>query len=122
VAGALRALADQGRLVMPDLEPAISQLYALLIFPHMVFSGYGTHLDDDLTDRLITSGVDMFLSHYGTRLAWETAAARPQSARQCDRDEPEDRRQSLASSLGAASVPECVGCDALGQQVSNHLT
>ncbi|MET7714482.1 TetR/AcrR family transcriptional regulator [Streptomyces sp. NPDC005407] len=64
VAGALRTLADQGRLVIPDLEAAIIQLYALLVFPHMVFSGYGTHIDDDLTDRLITSGVDMFLSHY----------------------------------------------------------
>jgi TetR/AcrR family transcriptional repressor of mexJK operon len=65
VAGALRTLADQGRLVIPDLEAAIIQLYALLVFPHMVFSTYGTHIDDDLTDRLITSGVDMFLSHYG---------------------------------------------------------
>ncbi|MDN0199250.1 TetR/AcrR family transcriptional regulator [Streptomyces sp. S.PNR 29] len=65
VANALRALADQGRLVIPDLETAIIQLYALLVFPHMVFGSYGTHIDDDLTDRLITSGVDMFLSHYG---------------------------------------------------------
>lgn len=67
VAGALRTLADQGRLVIPDLEPAIIQLYALLVFPHMVFSAYGTHIDDDLTERLITSGVDMFLNHYGAR-------------------------------------------------------
>lgn len=67
VAGALRTLADQGRLVIPDLEAAIIQLYALLVFPHMVFSTYGTHIDDDLTDRLITSGVDMFLSHYGAQ-------------------------------------------------------
>ncbi|MGW3730323.1 TetR/AcrR family transcriptional regulator C-terminal domain-containing protein [Streptomyces sp. NPDC000851] len=65
VAGALRALADQGRLVIPDLEAAIIQLYALLVFPHMVFSTYGTHIEDDLTDRLIVSGVDMFLRHYG---------------------------------------------------------
>lgn len=67
VAGALRTLADQGRLVIPDLEAAIIQLYALLVFPHMVFSTYGTHIDDDLTDRLITSGVDMFLSRYGAQ-------------------------------------------------------
>jgi AcrR family transcriptional regulator len=65
VAGALRALAEQGRLVIPDLEPAIIQLYALLVFPHMVFSTYGTHVEDDLTDRLITSGVGMFLAYYG---------------------------------------------------------
>ncbi|WP_328773870.1 TetR/AcrR family transcriptional regulator [Streptomyces sp. NBC_00286] len=65
VAGALHTLADQGRLVIPDTETAIIQLYALLVFPHMVFGSYGTHIDDDLTDRLITSGVDMFLDHYG---------------------------------------------------------
>ncbi|MCF4137240.1 TetR/AcrR family transcriptional regulator C-terminal domain-containing protein [Streptomyces sp. Tue 6430] len=65
VAGALRALADQGRLVIPDLEAAIIQLYALLVFPHMVFSTYGTHVDDGLTDRLVVSGVDMFLGYYG---------------------------------------------------------
>ena len=65
VAGALRELADQGRLVIPDLETAITQLYALLVFPHMVFSTYGTQVDESLADRLIVSGVDMFLSYYG---------------------------------------------------------
>ncbi|MFE9115583.1 TetR/AcrR family transcriptional regulator [Streptomyces collinus] len=64
VAGALRTLADQGRLVIPELQVAIIQFYGLLVFPHMVFSSYGTHIDEDLTDRLITSGVDMFLGHY----------------------------------------------------------
>lgn len=64
VAGALRTLADRGRLVIPDLETAIIQLYALLVFPHMVFGTYDTHIDEDLTERLITSGVDMFLNHY----------------------------------------------------------
>ncbi len=72
VAGALRTLVDQGRLVIPDLEAAIIQLYALLVFPHVVFGAYGTHIDDDLTDRLITGGVDMFLSHYGTEATTDT--------------------------------------------------
>ncbi len=67
VAGALRTLADQGRLVIPDLEAAIFQLYALLVLPRTVISTYGTHIDDDLTDRLIGSGVDMFLAYYGPR-------------------------------------------------------
>ncbi|MFE1510972.1 TetR/AcrR family transcriptional regulator [Streptomyces sp. NPDC058726] len=67
VAKVLRTLVDQGRLVIPDLEAAIIQLYALLLFPHMVFGSYGTHIDDDLTGRLLTSGVDMFLSHYSPR-------------------------------------------------------
>jgi hypothetical protein len=53
--------------VIPDLEAAIIQLYALLVFPHMVFSTYGTRIDDDLTGRLIVSGVDMFLGHYSPR-------------------------------------------------------
>lgn len=65
VAQVLRALADQGRLVIPDLEAAIIQLYALLVFPHMVFGSYGTHIDDDLTERLVVSGVDLFLGRYG---------------------------------------------------------
>ncbi|MFE9020997.1 TetR/AcrR family transcriptional regulator [Streptomyces sp. NPDC007808] len=65
VAGALRTLAEQGRLEIPDLQVAIIQFYGLLVFPHMVFSSYGTHIDEDLTDRLVTGGVDMFLRHYG---------------------------------------------------------
>ncbi|GCB49664.1 TetR/AcrR family transcriptional regulator [Streptomyces sp. NL15-2K] len=67
VANALRTLTEQGRLEIPDLQTAILQFYGLLVFPHMVFSSYGTHIDEDLTDRLITSGVDMFLNHYGPR-------------------------------------------------------
>ncbi|MFI1421081.1 TetR/AcrR family transcriptional regulator [Streptomyces sp. NPDC020731] len=65
----LRTLADQGRLVIPDPETAIIQLYALLIFPHLIFGTYGTHIDEDLTDRLTVSGVDMFLGHYSPRPA-----------------------------------------------------
>jgi hypothetical protein len=33
-----------------------------------VFSAYGTVIDDDVTDRLIAGGVDMFLGHYTPRL------------------------------------------------------
>ncbi len=64
VAKALRTLADRGRLDIPDLEAAIVQLYALLLYPHVVFGAYGTRVDDDLTERLITAGVDMFLGYY----------------------------------------------------------
>lgn len=64
VAGALQALAEQGRLEISDLEVAIIQFYGLLVFPHMVFSSYGTDIDEDLTDRLISGGVAMFLDHY----------------------------------------------------------
>ncbi|MFC9956074.1 TetR/AcrR family transcriptional regulator [Streptomyces nigra] len=64
VAGALQALAEQGRLEISDLEVAIIQFYGLLVFPHMVSSSYGTDIDEDLTDRLIIGGVAMFLDHY----------------------------------------------------------
>ncbi|WP_406452021.1 TetR/AcrR family transcriptional regulator [Streptomyces sp. NBC_00876] len=64
VADALRELAGRGRLVIPDLETAIIQLYALLVFPHLVFGSYGTTIDDEATDRLVTHGVDMFLGYY----------------------------------------------------------
>ncbi|MEU2180882.1 TetR/AcrR family transcriptional regulator [Streptomyces thermolilacinus] len=66
VAEALRVLTDQGRLRVPDVEVAVIQLYALLVFPHMVFGQYGADLDAELTERLLTSGVDMFLGAYGT--------------------------------------------------------
>ncbi|MFE0135963.1 TetR/AcrR family transcriptional regulator [Streptomyces sp. NPDC059037] len=65
IAGALRELADQGRLVVPDMEAAVIQLYSLLVFPHLVFGSYGTDISDDLTERLIVAGVDMFLGCYG---------------------------------------------------------
>lgn len=67
VADALRVLADRGRLEIPDLETAIIQLYALLVFPHLVFGSYGTAIDDAATDRLVTGGVDMFLGHYAPK-------------------------------------------------------
>ncbi|MFF7643878.1 TetR/AcrR family transcriptional regulator C-terminal domain-containing protein [Streptomyces canus] len=67
VAGALRQLVERGRLDIPDIEVAVLQLYSLLLFPHLVFSAYGTDIDDSLTDRLVTSGVDMFLDHYSPR-------------------------------------------------------
>ncbi|MFE9649264.1 TetR/AcrR family transcriptional regulator [Streptomyces sp. NPDC006365] len=64
VAGALEQLVAKGRLAIPDLEVAILQLYSLLLYPHLVFSTYGTEIDADLTDRLTAQGVGMFLDHY----------------------------------------------------------
>ncbi|MFF9849063.1 TetR/AcrR family transcriptional regulator [Streptomyces litmocidini] len=63
-ADALRALADRGRLVIPDLEVAVLQLYSLLVFPQMVFEQYGTELTEELSERLVVDGVEMFLRHY----------------------------------------------------------
>ncbi|GAA3393208.1 TetR/AcrR family transcriptional regulator [Streptomyces roseoviridis] len=64
VADALRALADRGLLEIPDLEVAVLQLYSLLVFPQMVFEQYGAELGDDLSERLLTDGVEMFLRRY----------------------------------------------------------
>ncbi|MFF5423435.1 MULTISPECIES: TetR/AcrR family transcriptional regulator [unclassified Streptomyces] len=64
VADALRALADRGRLEIPDLEVAVLQLYSLLVFPQMVFEQYGADLGDELSERLLADGVEMFLRRY----------------------------------------------------------
>ncbi|HEY9371064.1 TetR/AcrR family transcriptional regulator [Streptomyces sp.] len=64
VAEALGALADRGRLAIPDLEVAVLQLYSLLVFPQMVFEQHGTELSDDLAERLLADGVEMFLRRY----------------------------------------------------------
>ncbi|MFF7440090.1 TetR/AcrR family transcriptional regulator C-terminal domain-containing protein [Streptomyces sp. NPDC008122] len=64
VADALRALADRGRLAIPDLEVAVLQLYSLLVFPQMVFEQYGTELTEELGERLVVDGVEMFLRRY----------------------------------------------------------
>ncbi|MFD8306331.1 TetR/AcrR family transcriptional regulator [Streptomyces sp. NPDC059690] len=75
MARALRHLADEGRLEIADLDVAILQLYSLLVYPHLVFSAYGAEVDDGLTDRLITDGVEMFLGHYGARADRSTEPA-----------------------------------------------
>ncbi|MER5965154.1 TetR/AcrR family transcriptional regulator [Streptomyces sp. NPDC002057] len=64
VADALRALADRGLLDVPDLEVAVLQLYSLLVFPHMVFEQYGAELTEELGERLVVDGVEMFLGRY----------------------------------------------------------
>ncbi|MEU5161855.1 TetR/AcrR family transcriptional regulator [Streptomyces sp. NPDC020875] len=67
VAAVLTALVERGRLEIPDLEVATIQLHALLVHPHLAFGHYGATLDAALTDRLLVSGVDMFLGHYAPR-------------------------------------------------------
>ncbi|MFF3839762.1 TetR/AcrR family transcriptional regulator [Streptomyces sp. NPDC001930] len=64
VANALRTLADRGLLDVPDLEVAVLQLYSLLVFPQMVFEQYGTELGEELGERLVVDGVEMFLRRY----------------------------------------------------------
>ncbi|MFH9723306.1 TetR/AcrR family transcriptional regulator [Streptomyces sp. NPDC017254] len=64
VAEALRTLADRGLLDVPDLEVAVLQLYSLLVFPQMVFEQYGTEPGEELSERLVVDGVEMFLRRY----------------------------------------------------------
>ncbi|WP_411109350.1 TetR/AcrR family transcriptional regulator [Streptomyces sp. c-19] len=64
VADALRTLADRGTLDIPDLEVAVLQLYSLLVFPQMVFEQYGTELGEELSERLVVDGAEMFLRRY----------------------------------------------------------
>ncbi|WP_214325789.1 TetR/AcrR family transcriptional regulator [Nonomuraea sediminis] len=58
------ALGAREDLRVPDMELAIIQFYALVLYPHIVHSAYGERLDPRLTDDLITSGVAMFLTYY----------------------------------------------------------
>jgi AcrR family transcriptional regulator len=67
LAAAFERLIADGRLTMPDVDTAILQLYALVLYPHLVHSTYGMTLDRPTTERLIDSGVDMFLSFYAYR-------------------------------------------------------
>ncbi|WP_329281017.1 TetR/AcrR family transcriptional regulator [Streptomyces sp. NBC_00691] len=64
VTNALRTLADRGLLDIPDLEVAVLQLYSLLLFPQMVFEQHGAELGDELCERLVVDGAEMFLRRY----------------------------------------------------------
>lgn len=57
-------LIDDGRLAMPDIELACVQLYALVLYPHLIHSAYGKTLSTSMTTELIVTGVDMFLAYY----------------------------------------------------------
>jgi len=61
------ALRDREDLEIPDMDVAIIQFYALVLYPHIVHSAYGEHLDTVLAEQLIDSGVEMFLTHYRKR-------------------------------------------------------
>lgn len=62
LAAALESCAD---LRIDDMEVAILQFYALVLYPHIVHSAYGERLAPDLAERLVERGVDMFLAYYG---------------------------------------------------------
>ncbi|WP_406387197.1 TetR/AcrR family transcriptional regulator [Streptomyces sp. NBC_00211] len=64
LATALGRLDDRGLLCIPDMELAVLQLSGLVLSPHLVYGVYGTALDEDLAERLVQGGVDMFLHQY----------------------------------------------------------
>lgn len=64
-----RRLIGEGRLEMPDVETAIIQFYALVLYPHLIHSAYGVGLPADTTRALNETGVDMFLTYYRYRPA-----------------------------------------------------
>ncbi|MFD0683889.1 TetR/AcrR family transcriptional regulator [Actinomadura fibrosa] len=61
------ALGARDDLDIPDMDLALVQFYALVLYPHIVHSAYGEKLDPQFTDDLITRGVDMFLTYYRKR-------------------------------------------------------
>ncbi|MFF5205377.1 TetR/AcrR family transcriptional regulator [Streptosporangium sp. NPDC000396] len=67
IAGTLRDRVAQGTLAIPDIDVAVIQYYALVLYPHLVHTAYGVTLDADFSERLTTTGVDMFLTYYGMR-------------------------------------------------------
>lgn len=64
IAAALRDLSRRGQLAVPDPDLAVIQFYALTVYPHIIRSMFGISLDQHATEKLLTSGVDMFLSYY----------------------------------------------------------
>lgn len=64
VRAALQELVDRGRLAIDDVPLAAIQLSGLVLLPHIAYGAAGSAPDADLTDRLITGGVDMFLARY----------------------------------------------------------
>jgi AcrR family transcriptional regulator len=67
IGDALRALVAQQRLSIGDIELAVLQLSGLVVGPHLVYGGYGEPVDSAMRERLITSGVDMFVDYYRYR-------------------------------------------------------
>ncbi len=65
VAAALGKLNEMRELSIPDVDLAVLQLSGLVVSPSQVYGAYGSPPDPELADRLIVSGVDMFLHYYG---------------------------------------------------------
>jgi AcrR family transcriptional regulator len=58
---------DAGELNIPDIDLALVQLYALVLYPHFTHIAYGERIDEKRAHELINRGVDMFLTYYSAR-------------------------------------------------------
>jgi TetR/AcrR family transcriptional repressor of mexJK operon len=58
---------DAGELDIPDIDLALVQLYALVLYPHFAHIAYGERIDDKRAQELIDRGVDMFLTYYAAK-------------------------------------------------------
>ena len=76
IAAVLRDLSRRGDLDVPDPDLAVIQFYALTVYPHIIRSMFGVRLDQRVTDDLLASGVDMFLTYYAAKPAGRGAARR----------------------------------------------
>ncbi|ALG11147.1 TetR/AcrR family transcriptional regulator [Kibdelosporangium phytohabitans] len=57
-------LCERGHLRIADIEVAVIQFFSLTIYPHLIVGSIGASLPAGLADRVITEGVEVFLSHY----------------------------------------------------------
>lgn len=67
IAEALGQLTAQRRLSIHDIDLAVLQLSGLVVSPNLIYGAYGDPVDAETRDRLITSGVDMFVNQYRYR-------------------------------------------------------
>jgi TetR/AcrR family transcriptional regulator, mexJK operon transcriptional repressor len=67
VAEALQRLVAMRQLSISDIKLAVLQLSGLVLSANLVHGAYGNRIDPELADRLIVSGVDMFVNHYQYR-------------------------------------------------------
>lgn len=57
-------LCERGQLAIADIDVAVLQFFSLTIYPHLIAGTIGATLPGDLADRVITEGVEVFLSRY----------------------------------------------------------
>lgn len=57
---------DAGELDIPNIDVSLTQLYALVLYPHFTHIAYGERIGKRRAHELIDCGVDMFLSYYST--------------------------------------------------------